>query len=616
MTDRRAQFLQNFIMAQRPGVVDFLRQNIVIPRSMSPARMQTATAPFSLDHQGFAKFILECADPSRGITDVTTCSATQVFKTFGLLMMLVYRIVNVPSPKLIVFPTKDTAQKAVSRKKLQPLINANPILAERKPANKDHFTDMEMDMRGGAIRLTGTGSATNLASTSEQDILQDECCKFEHHISEDAPEAHPMDLADERAKSFGPDAWRYKSSSPNIVTHPFWIRYEAGSQTHFMVSCPNCRHHFPFEDWPDKTHDEKHPGYEKVGPDYQSLVWTPDARDARGQWDEQKMRETIRYICPSCEYPIREEERLGMLNEVEPIDLNPVAATRNKSFRLPSFYSPALTFGDVAWNRIKPSDLFDNHQNHQNSWLANCWQQITASIKTEDVRKLRDVSDYRRGFIPRSPMGLFIAADVGDYKTHYVVGAVFDNDEIAAIDWGTVLTIEDLQGLRTLKYPVVNSSEVIQVSCGFVDSADQTIRVYDMCQASRGFWFPASGSDVNSGSWGFTPLKTHQLERYTFNSFKFKKEFYVNLIKEQKAPRFFIPKDADEDFMDGLSGQQLITVRGKEEFKKIPHDHYGDCCLRLLLARVVERARRGHGAPDLPAEPEPSGRDYTLHPPA
>lgn len=591
---RRSQFLANFLIAQRPGVVDFLQRHIVIPRSMSPARMQTATAPFGLDHQGFAKYILECADPSRGITDVTTCSATQVFKTFGLLMMLCYRIVNVPSPKLIVFPTKDTAQKAVSRKKLQPLINANPILAERKPANKDHFTDMEMDMRGGAIRLTGTGSATNLASTSEQDILQDECCKFEHHISEDSPEAHPMDLADERAKSFGPDAWRYKSSSPNILTHPFWIRYEAGSQTHFLVTCPNCSHHFPFEDWPDKTHDTKHPGYEKVDAGYQSLVWSTDARDEKGQWIEQKMRETIRYICPSCAYPIREDERLGMLDHVEPFDLNPSAAQRNKSFRLPSFYSPALTFGDVAWNRIKPADLFDNHQNHQNSWLANCWSDLAHNIKEETVRSCiaTGSASYGRGSLPFRPKLLMINSDPGEALTHWEVTAIAEDETLAVIDWGTLLSSRELLSAEFLKhrlYTIPGTTEKIVPKVGYIDSGYLTETQYDICQASGGFYWPTKGSDAKHGTVNITRAASRpNLELITYSDKQAKDELYGSRISRKTTPGFILPADADAALILGHSGQMKDKVT--DSWKRVPNDHYGDCSKSGLIGLWVRRA--------------------------
>lgn len=600
---RRNQLLDRFLFRQRPGVVDWLTQNIVIPKSMSPARIKGASAPFTLRGQSFARHILETINPASGITDVTVCGATQVFKTFGMLMMVCYRIENTPFPMLIVFPTKDTAQKAVSRKKLQPLININPVLARRKPSNSDQFTDMELAMLGGSIRLTGTNSPANLASTSEALIFQDEVCKFEHHQSEDAPEAHPMRLADERASDFGPDAFRYKSSSPNHVLHPFWSQYESGTQTHFLVACPDCGHRFPFEDYPDSVHDAKHIGYERTGPDYKAMRWSPEAKDNRGFWDESKVRETIRYHCPSCDFPIDENQRLLMLEDVIPHDLNPSASATHRSFRLPKFYSTAQTFGSVAWNRIKPGDLFGNTLNHQNSWLANPWQDIKSNIKAEDVRALRDTSEHRRRTIRRVPLGLYMGADIGDYKQHWVVGAVYDDDEIDIIDYGTCVSIDDLLQLRhQLRYQVATTGEWLQPQKGLVDSKDRTLEVYSMCRRSVGFWFPSRGTDAATGTWGVTSADYQRPDLYSFVTHTFKRALYITHVKDRLSPRFSIPRDADEEFILGLSGQQVVIVNHREAFKRVAHDHYGDACIRILLARFIMRAARGETAPDLASE--------------
>jgi len=599
---RRDDLLRSFLIEQRPGVVDWLTQHVSIPKSMSPARIKGASAPFSIRGQSFARHILETVDPASGITDVTVCGATQVFKTFGMLMMVCYRIKNAPQPMLIVFPTKDTAQKAVSRKKLQPLINENPLLAALKPSNSDQFTDLEMAMLGGTIRLTGTNSPANLASTTEALIFQDEVCKFEHHESEDSPESHPMKLADERASDFGADAFRYKSSSPNHVLHPFWSEYESGTQTHFLVACPNCSHRFPFEDYPDGLHTTEHIGYESVGPDYKAMRWSPAAKDAKGLWDEYLVRETVRYHCPGCDYPITEDERRAMLEDVERYDLNPTAAKSRLSFRLPKFYTLSQTFGSVAWNRIKPGDLFGNQQHHANSWLANPWQDVKSSIKLDDVRKVRDHSQHRRGIIPRVPLGLYMGADVGDYRQHWVVGAVYEDDAVDIIDWGTTLTVDDLLQVRSsLRYTVATTGETLTPQSGLIDSRDRAIDVYSMCRRSAGFWYPSRGSDAATGTWGVTPADYQRPDLYTFSTHSFKRSLYIHHIKDRAAPLFSLPRDADEELMHGLSGQQLVMVGHREQFKRVAHDHYGDACLRILLARLIMRAKRGETAPDMPA---------------
>lgn len=602
MSDRRKRLLESFLIAIQPGVRAWLLENISIPKSMAPARVRGAKAPLDLSGQGFAKYILETVRPDSGITDVAVCGAAQVFKTFGMSLMIGYRIVHAPMPMLIVFPSKEMGQKQMSRTKLQPLINCNPVLAALKPANNDDFTDMQMLMLGGAIRLTGANSPANLASTSEGLIWQDECCKFEHHQSEESPESHPMRLADERSSDFGSSAFRYKSSSPNHVLHPFWTEYEAGTQTHFLVTCPNCAHLFPFEDWPDSYHDHTHIGYEKCGPDYKALRWSPLAKDAKGQWDESKVRETIRYHCPACDYGINEHERRLMLDTVEEHHINQTAAGTRRSYRLPKFYSPSQTMGSIAWNRIKPGDLFTNIQHHANSWLALPWQDIRSNIKLDDIHRVRDAGNYQRRALRSKPLGLFMGADVGDHRQHWVVGAVFDNDEIDVIDWGTCTSIDDLLIIRkNLSYRITGTEEKLAPSRGLIDSKDRTIEVFSMCRRSEGFWYPSRGTDTAFGTWGVALADRQRPDLFSFNTFQFKKSLYVHHLKERCAPLFSIPRDADEEFMHGLTGQQLVVTGNRERFKPVAHDHYGDCCIRILLARLLMRANRGETAPDMPS---------------
>jgi len=383
--------------------------------------------------------------------------------------------------------------------------------------------------------------------------------------------------------------------------HPFWAQWESGTQTHFLVACPNCRHRFPFEDYPDSVHDNTHIGYEKAGPDYKAIRWSPSAKDAKGQWDEYKIRETSRYHCPSCDYPITEEERLLMLEDVERYDLNPSASRTHLSFRLPKFYTVSQTIGSIAWNRIKPGDLFGNIQHHQNSWLANPWQDIKTNVKLDDVRTLRDSSHYVRGTITRPPLGLYIGADVGDYKQHWVVGAIYENDEIDVIDYGTCLTIDDLLKLKSLRYQIATTGEWISPQAGLVDSKDRALDVFSMCRRSVGFWFPSRGSDAATGTWGVTTADYQRPDLYTFVTQTFKKALYIYHVKERQSPRFLIPRDAEEEFMHGLSGQQVVVINSREQFKRVPHDHFGDACIRLLLARFIMRAKRGETAPDIPA---------------
>lgn len=617
MSNRIAQWLyEDFQFATAPGVVEWAETNLILPRSMSPAM----AGPFSTRRQPTSRPILECFHPSSGVRKITNTAGSQTAKTTEAIIGLAYRIAHSPMPALVLGPSEDWLRLEISEKRLMALIDANPCLARMKPFDSSRFRKMAMEMAGGTIAIEGANSPVATAGSTQGIVMIMEAAKIEHQKREDSPEAHPIKLAFERTKAFSGLDLHWQDFTPNRADSIPWRDFEAGSQTHFYVPCPHCGEFFPLEfelrrpdeNGPDKENALLESQNEARPQHYRSLVWNEDARDANGLWNEERIRATTVYLCPHNGCEIREEERLGMVTRFETRDHNPHAPKSHRSFRRPSFYSPSITFADMALQFLRRGDLFTTGlQNFYNSWLAKPWEEIDANVKDDDVRKLRDISNYIRREIPRRPYAMALTADVGDYRTHYEVGAIFDNGEIAIIDWGTVLTIEDLNTLQgQLKYRIQGTEDYVACSQGLVDSRDQKLRVYEMCQRSRGFWWPADGADADHGHWGMTRLNQYGLDLFTFNTHAFKTACYKNAIKEQQAPRIYIPKDADEELIHGHGGQQLLRIAGKKAWKKIPHDHFGDCTLRLILARLIFNWKNGRGAPDITAPPPPAAESY------
>lgn len=599
LQDQR-EVLRLFRMKPREDVVPWLEKNIVLPYKMAP----NSHGPFRTKGRPYQRWILECWNPDRGINHCGTSAGTQMLKTTTMVLGQIYRIANHPMPALLVGSSKDWTKEEIGEKRLIELINSNPILEQHKPADPNKFRDMSMDMSGGFIKLVGGNSPGALSGGSYGIVAIDEASKLIHQGSEQAPEAHPFLLAAKRTDGFGPLAFHWRSSTPNSPLHPFWQFILEGDQTHAYVECPHCKNWF-FMDHMGRAEDREEYAARlgiSLPKDYCSLRWDKDARKAGGDWIEEKVMASVRFICPFNGCEITETERRPMVEGCEPKRHNEFAAKNRKSFILPSFYSPTMSLGMMAWAFLQAQkDLF-GLQDYYNSRLARPWTEVAANVKHEDVRQLR-TPDYVRGEITGDPDRLYLGADVGDYATHWVVGAVYKNEEVAIVDWGTVLNPEDLVKLRSLKYRIRGTDRYKSPSRGLVDAADQTIRVYNMCQGSGNggapFWFPCTGSDSRMGSWGKQWLETYQMDRYTFNSYGLKKYFYVGLIKQLRAPRLYLPVDADESLIDGLSGQQLIVEKGEEEFKKLPNDHYGDACLRVIVASYIRRADCGGGGPDM-----------------
>lgn len=565
---RGGALVSEFLIEEPPPVVDWLAENITLPRSLSPAK----PGKFSVRTRPYQKEVFDCFHPHAGINDAVIVAGTQVLKTFGLLLGMAYRARWVPNPKLVAVPSMRFAEKKIVAPRWLPLIDDNPVLSELKPANSDHYTLSEQRLTTGAVNWAGSGSATNLSSITVGDVYQDECCKFAGETSE---EGHPMHLADERAKEFQQLAFRYKSSSPTTFEHPFWGEYLLGTQTAILVPCPNCQELFEFKHYNEGN--------------YESLKWDKTARDKSGLWIEDKVRDSARYHCPVCDYPIQDHEKPGMIQRYETENRNPTAKGTRKSFKISSFYSDSITFGEMVWKYLTASnDLIDGLRNYHNSWLAEPYADYEVKVDDDKIEKLK--GEYVRGTIPRAPLYVLLTADPGEVSgCHWVAQAIYPNGGLAVIDWGVVLGPEDLLQLqRSLRYKVNNSDRVLSPVAGLTDSRYDTAKVYKVCMESGGFWQPTRGTGDRIGSWQSSPVTSHPgLNVITFVDHNLKTELYGRRIGQGNLPRVEIPADADGALIKGLSGQELETRTGK--WKRLPNDHFGDCVKQGVLSFEIRR---------------------------
>jgi phage terminase large subunit GpA-like protein len=603
MSNRLAESLkQSFRFDVQPSVVRWLEDNISIPAEMSPR----TPGKFSTRSRPFMRDVLECWHPDSGVRSCTVAGGSQLLKTTVLVLGVCYRIKFSPLPIMVVGPAEKWAQREISERRLHPLINENEVLRWEKPFNPDQFKLLSMNMAGGPVIVVGANSSTSLAGSTQGIVAIDEGSKIEHTHREDAPEAHPIKNALERTKDFKGQDFHYLSSTPNHSKHLFWESFLKGDQSLVYVPCPHCGEFFAFEFEEDKSEiisvgevaENPKPQH------YRSLVWSPEARSPNGVYDYEKVLATARYICPhnGCEISDREKPKMLEAYEVKPT--NKHAATGERSFRMPSFLSPSIRFGDMAWKFLDKGDLFNTGlQTFFNSWLALPFDELDLNIKDDDVWSCKAEGDlsYLKGTVPVTPRAIGIAADIGQAQSHWAAGAIDQEDNVWVIDYGTVLGITDFLSLRKqLIWPRRGKpDEQYRPGIGLVDSGDWTERVYQMCQRSERFWWPTKGSDASFGGWNKTEVKRHPgLALYTFVDKTLKDDLYEQRIFKKTAPRIFFPTDVSADFIAGLSGQQRIESGVKGKWKKVAHDHFGDAVKQLVLLSWVLRATTGPGSND------------------
>ena len=597
----------DFQFTTDPPVVDWAESNLVLPAAMAPA----SPGPFSTERRPYMREILACGHPQSGVRSLTVTGGSQTGKTTCCILILAYRIPHAPGPTLILGNSEDWLRVEISDKRLAALIEANHCLRIHKPFDAHNFRKLAMQMSGGFIVFEGINSDTSTSGSTQRIVYICEAAKIVHHERDQAPEAHPIKLAFERTKEFRGLELQMMDFTPNTPNHLAWLTYLRGTQTHFHVPCPHCGHFFPFEFEIRKNgetvpEDEMETTLEEeqeraVSDHYRSLVWSPDARRADGSWDIPRVRETIRYICPKNGCEIHDDDKPGMLSKLQAVHHNPNALLSDRSFRIPSFYAPKVSFGDMAKEFLEKGDLLTTGlQNFYNSWLALPWSIYAFKIGDKHVNACiagaegSGTDKYARGVIPTRPLHLGLYADPGERATDWSVWALMPNGDLMAIQWGRLASekaLLDPDFLRSLRFPLAGTMDTMAPISGIVDSGWNTEEIYDICQASRGFLWPSKGDPTAKRGWNVTRAASRnrsELELYTYSDTELKDEMYGRRIQRRRGPRIIFPTDADSHLLTGFTNQTKDRQTGR--WKEITNDHQGDCGKLALLHSQILRA--------------------------
>ena len=555
-------------------------------------RRQTETpGPYSTLLTPYVREPLEAFSDAR-VTDLTLCFGTQTAKTTIIMIGACWRMVNNPFPTLWVMPTENMA-RSFSENRWQPMVDDCRPLAALKPRNANRYKTLEQQFRNATLTFVGSNSPSSLASRPAGLLLMDETDKF---ADASERESSAVALAENRTKSYT-NALRVKTSTPTVPDGEIWTAFLAGDQRYYFVPCPHCGQRQKLE--------------------FSQVKWDKEAK-LDGKWNEDAVRASAYYECSSCAGKITDGHKTKMLREGEWRPTNLAASLGHRSYHLNSLYAPwrSCGFGELAVKFLRGKDTPADLQDFNNSTMAVPYAPVDVNVREERVRECRDSSCHWQEIPPHCNGDklayLFLGADPGQSQTHWVVCAVSVIGEITPIDCGTVLSPEDLvqfvqeDNPARLRYRDQLENEAF-ISRGLVDSGYLTERVYNVCYATAPVLWPSKGSDATFGKdpVRYTRLQTPVgLGLYAYIDHDLKTEFYDWKINRRRSPMFRLPINAPEPLIAGLSGQQLMTKKTGngtvQMWRKLPHDHYGDCC---KLALVGWQILRGHFVQDaLPTE--------------
>jgi hypothetical protein len=342
-TELRRRARQRWHYEKPPGVIQWAERNIQLD-----SRLTARPGLYSTTWTPYVRGVLEAlADP--GVHTVTLCWGSQTGKTLTLAVWLAYRIANDPAPALLVMPNADLA-RSYSETRLTPIFEKCRPVKQLFPQDMDDLKILEMQFATMTLSLVGSNSPANLSSRPICLAVLDELDSFAAPSEKDAA---AYSLALERTKAF-PQRKHVLTSTPTLNTGDIWINYQAGSQETYHVPCHSCGDFQAME--------------------FGQIRWDETARAEDGKWDMKRVSETAAYYCPKCDAKWTESHRRKAIEQGKWVAANNSAETGRRSFRLPSWYSPTITFADCAKKFLTEKHYLHGLQGWVNGWSAMPWE--------------------------------------------------------------------------------------------------------------------------------------------------------------------------------------------------------------------------------------------------
>lgn len=568
---------------------------IVVSGPFAGTRWQTDFAPYQRGIQN--------ACHESGVQIVAVMGSSQWGKTSCAINVAAYHIKHDPCSILIVEPTVTPMAEDFAKNRLEPIIEASPVLREtvsKKRAKDGQNTTLSKTYRGGQINIAGANSAASLAARSVRLLICDEIDRFPAELP---GEGNTLAIAMKRTTTYRSRRRILLLSSPTLEDGPIHSWYKRGDQRKYFVPCPACGHMHPFE--------------------WQHVKWTDDDPI------------TARLACPQCDYRISDVERVAILSRGEWRPTHPKRRDKSiVSFHLWECYSPLSSLSEIVNNFLsarekqKAGDPSEMHT-WQNTTLGEPHARHKIEIDTNTLL-LRREAVLPEIDVPEGACCLTMGVDVQDDRLELLVVGWGPGEESWLIDRHTLPgdtsqphPWEALDALLDTPYQHAwGTSLMIQSTC--IDSAGhRTNYVYDYCE-KKAFRrvYATIGRDgqrpiVSSPSqkrWG---RQERQVPLYTIGVDAAKSLFMSRLKLTEKGPGYVhLPHEdwCDEELTAQLTSETLKTkwekgVPVQVWVKRRLRNEGLDCAVLAIAAlRLLN--------PKLPAMHENLRRQASARPPS
>lgn len=550
-------------------VTEWAQRSVCIPH-----KGNAEGGPYRISRTPYARGIMD-AWGNPDVTKIVFLKSTQIGGSQMQLNCLGYAIDQDPGPTLYVLPkeeiARDFADERIARQ-----IEGSPDLYRHFVDKKGlHFKCDLMDVSLGAAT-----QPDSLASKAIRYLILDEVDKYPAFSGK---EADPVSLAEERTRTF----WNYKifvTSTPTNRYGLVWRAWQACDvQLRYWVPCPCCDAYFLFS----KEH----------------LHWPEDERDERLI----RQHDLAQYFCPECGEEVLDTDKPEMLDrgvwareEDEVLEdgsiVDPPEISGEVGFFVNCFYSPWITWSDIAAKWVKSQGDVALLMNFINSWLGEIWEEKDHDITKKTVAARR--GGYKQQECPPGVKVITAGVDVQKNKFYCVIRGWGYGEESWLLKAGQPIYWESLaRELFEIRYGD------LPIRMAFVDSGYRTDEVYEFTRAWQDVSRPIKGLDrTRSG----VPITVSKIDRhpYTGSAYRgsvqlcnldtdFFKDKLMRLIANKDEALWHLPENVTDEYLRQVVSEHRIYVRNRnkrgghyEWVTKPGHraNHFLDCEVYALAA--------------------------------
>lgn len=396
------------------------------------------------------------------VTNIVMVAASQVGKSEFLLNCIAYAIDQDPASTMFILPTLDDARK-FSRLRIAPMIrDSKPLRAKVSDVKTRDSSNtlLQKAFPGGMLTITGSNSASALASTPARYIFGDERDRWALSAG---TEGDPWELAKARQATFY-NKKSVETSTPTIKGRSnIEASFDRGTRERWCHQCPECG------EWHEIIFDQIRFEFETT-----TVNRKKNYTITRINW-----------LCPSCGCLISEDRMRRQ--PAKWIAENPDAYKRGvRSFWLNAFASPWITWSTIAQRFLEAKNDPERLKVVYNTLLGELWEERGEIEDEEGILARRE--EYPAE-LPDGVLALTCGVDTQDNRLEYEVVGYGHFGEDWGITKGVIMGRPDTEEVWQRLDDVVDhvykfaNGTGLKISVTLVDSGGHyTQEVYAACR--------------------------------------------------------------------------------------------------------------------------------------